>query len=442
MRVIVLEAGQAEGRRPGVHLAANPRLGFASGERSRLTRGLLFSIGVAPGRSGFGRGAILSVGTGAGGAGILWSGICERLDTPTPEGRHFVESCAQGAYADAERRFRVVDSIERERLAGLAGMRPIRTATSGGRGPRKVPGPNKLLRSTAGLDVRRNRLALRLVHRSGRAEAVEAVNSGTGEVERYWGDTVVVAADAIRSPALLVASGLAPEPGFPVGRWLADHPLAVARVAAATPEGRALAHALAPKAGETICSGVILESGARGATRLVVAIPDDDPGARTLMLYWYAVGRPSSANRLLFPGRAGDDFGTNGALLRLDADLAEAEDLRTLMEDLTATTQRLGTPLRGWKPRLLPAGSAHHTFGTLRTTLTRDEPGVTDAQGRVWGFQNLFVCGPARLPAPCATNPALVSVASSLLTVAAISGVQPAPEAPSPKSAVRRGLTV
>ena len=113
------------------------------------------------------------------------------------------------------------------------------------------------------------------------------------------------------------------------------------------------------------------------------------------MLYWYAVGYPNPNNELRFRKVADREFGLRGASVCLNAPIAPEDDLRRLLDDLTEVANRLGTPLRGWKPRLLPLGAAQHLFGTLRTALNPSAPGVTDADGKVRGFQNLFVAGPA-----------------------------------------------
>ena len=435
MRVRILDAGLHGAADLGRHVSADPRLTFASEARNRLTRGLLLPVEYDAAASAFGRGAEFAVGAGNGGAGLLWTGICERLDAPTLEGREFLHACVERTYSLSEDLLNVIAAVDPfgdADFAAWAGLRPLRTASVRDGSVLRVPGPRDLL-SRGGLsaiDVLPGRIATVIEHRSGNATGVTALNLHAGTMEFHAADTIVIAADAVRSAALLVASNLEPEPGFPVGQWLTDHPLAVARIAASTEEGRALAEALTSDPEAMICRGAILAPGPGGTTRLILSIPTGDPAQPVLMLYWYAVAHPDPNNELRFSRRADREFGIHGASVCLNAPMAPEDDLRSQIEDLSDVANRLGTPLRGWKPRLLPLGAAQHLFGTLRTALTSGASGVTDADGRVRGFRNLFVAGPGRLPAPCATNPVLASTAAAIHSAGVIIGTLPAHSAP------------
>ncbi len=441
MRVRIIDAGLQGVVDSGCHVSADCRLTFASEARNRLTRGLLLPVEHEAAASAFGRGAEFAVGAGNGGAGLLWSGICERLDAPTSEGREFLDNCVKRTYRPSEVLLGVIETVDPFTAAAFAawpGIRSIKTASVRDGSLLRVPGPRDLLRGGGSvIDLLAGRVATVIEHRSGHATGVTALNLHTNDMEFQAADTVVVAADAVRSPALLVASRLNPEPGFPVGQWLTDHPLAVARIAATSEEGRALADALRAGPEAMTCRGVVLAPGPGGSTRLIVSVPGGAPAQDLLMLYWYAVGYPNPNNELRFRKVADREFGLRGASVCLNAPIAPEDDLRRLLDDLTEVANRLGTPLRGWKPRLLPLGAAQHLFGTLRTALNPSAPGVTDADGKVRGFQNLFVAGPARLPAPCATNPVLASTAAAIHMAGVISGALPAHSAPWPKSAGR-----
>jgi choline dehydrogenase-like flavoprotein len=439
--VRVLEAGLQGAIESGCHVTVDRRMTFASEARNRLTRGLLLPV-EHEAASAFGRGTEFAVGAGSGGAGLVWSGICERLDAPTAEGREFLDACVEPTYRLAEELFGVVNAIDPFDSAAFAAwpsLRPLKTASVHDGSLLRVPGPRDLLYCSGGsaIDLRPGRVAAAIEHRSGRATGVTALNLHTNELEFHATETVVIAADAVRSPALMVASKIAPEPGFPVGQWLTDHPLAVARIAATTEEGRAMAESLIPKPEAMTCRGVVLAPAPDGCLRLIVGVPSSDPAQRLLMLYWYAVGHPDPSNELRFRKQSDREFGMHGASVRLNAPIASEDDLRGQLNDLSEVANRLGTPLRGWQPRLLPLGAAQHLFGTLRTTLSSSAPGVTSPDGKVRGFENLFVAGPARLPAPCAINPVLASTAAAIYTARMISGALPAHSAPWPKSAGR-----
>ncbi|HEX3234917.1 MAG TPA: GMC family oxidoreductase [Gemmatimonadales bacterium] len=76
-----------------------------------------------------------------------------------------------------------------------------------------------------GLHLRTNAVATRLTTEGGRVTAVEATDRDSGRVSVYRGGTVVLAAGAIASPHLLLASGLQRlnPGGHVVGRYLMRH---------------------------------------------------------------------------------------------------------------------------------------------------------------------------------------------------------------------------
>ncbi len=58
----------------------------------------------------------------------------------------------------------------------------------------------------------------------------------------------------------------------------------------------------------------------------------------------------------------------------------------------------------------MPFGFAHMT-GTTRMSAEDDGTGVTDYQGRVWGFDNLYLVTNGLIPTRMAVNPTLTGVA-------------------------------
>lgn len=61
----------------------------------------------------------------------------------------------------------------------------------------------------------------------------------------------------------------------------------------------------------------------------------------------------------------------------------------------------------------MPFGFAHMT-GTTRMSADDDESGVTDYDGRVWGFENLYLATNGLIPTRMAVNPTLTGVALSV----------------------------
>ncbi|MDW5265513.1 MAG: GMC oxidoreductase [Edaphobacter sp.] len=443
-RVTLIDSGFSTAIGPGRHISQDPRLHFGSEIRSRLTRGLLHQIELTANSVPLARGAEFAIGIGAGGAGLVWSGVTERLDSPTTLARLFLQSCVEPGYDEAEGLLGVTDSVEYvdDALATqLPGVRALRCAIWREGPTAYTPGPADVLAHARGgcLDIRHGRLATSFVHKSGKVARLTAVNVRTKEIENYRADAFVIAADAIRSPSLLVASGLEPEQGFPVGHWFTDHPLATTHVYAETSLGRKVAECLQKPEGTTICRGIALGPGPHGAFRIILSVPSDDVNRPLLAFYWYAVGNPNPANRLLFDRGEIGDFSALRPRIEIAAPMAEAGALDALVKDLGEVASEFGSAQRGWKPRLLPLGSAMHAYGTLRAGLSPDQNAVTDADGRVRGFSNLFVVGSSRLPAPSAVNPAFASIAGALVTAHRIIDSSVLASVPSPKSDVQKG---
>ena len=422
-KILIVDAGPQLSSTFGAHLSADPRLRFGTQARERLTAALLAPVPNGAATSHYGR-PELPVALPAGGAGTLWTGIAERLDVVGTAARSFAAACLDPFYGEAEALLSVRPAGAVP-TAGHGVFRPAQVACGGPRG--STTGPADILRACGPgmVQVLPGRLALRLEHRAGRIATVVVQDVQSGAVEAIGAGDVVVCADAIRSPALLAASGLMPEPGFPVGRWLADHPMAVARVEAATDAGRALARDIGTGApGGIACA--VWSGDPRPFHTVILATQAPGAAAATFHLFWYATAYPRPGNYLELLPNGAEPFASGTIRTMFTEPVADDLALTAMLEDLGATAGRLGRELKGWRPRMLPLGMAMHAFGTLRTGTTES---VTDEAGRVLGFSNLFVAGASRLPCPSSVNPALAVVALAIGTARAISGSRHAPGA-------------
>jgi choline dehydrogenase-like flavoprotein len=86
--------------------------------------------------------------------------------------------------------------------------------------------------------------------------------------------------------------------------------------------------------------------------------------------------------------------------------------------DVRHLAKRLGPWRRGCEPTWLPHGTGH-LVGTCRMD-REDWVGVTDRQGKVHDFENLYMCTVGLFPAPVAVNPTLTAVALALRTCDAV----------------------
>jgi choline dehydrogenase-like flavoprotein len=101
-----------------------------------------------------------------------------------------------------------------------------------------------------------------------------------------------------------------------------------------------------------------------------------------------------------------------GARFRFAFSEHDHECLRAMEADVRRLADLVGPWRRGCELTWLPHGTGH-LVGTCR--MDRQEwRGVTDRQGRVHGFANLYLAGVGLIPAPVAVNPTLTAVALAL----------------------------
>ena len=79
-------------------------------------------------------------------------------------------------------------------------------------------------------------------------------------------------------------------------------------------------------------------------------------------------------------------------------------------EEQFRVAAHLGVIREGFEPKLLPAGSSLHYQGTVRMGLSPDDS-VCDRDSKVWSVENLFLGGNGVIPTATACNPTLTSCA-------------------------------
>lgn len=239
----------------------------------------------------------------------------------------------------------------------------------------------------------------RLLHDGSRVAGV-AVGDATIEA-----NAIVVAAGAIGTPHLLHRSGIRPRA---LGRWLSYHPILVAEVVL----------------DEDLCA-------ARG-------VPDRPPRLQippTAAAEWYALVlrdvspfEPREPDVTVDPNRLLDmqficPVDTDESKgIRFDDEsrpsfevpLSPADEarLKGAEDDADALTAVLGRYRAGCRPEWMPFGFAHMT-GTTRMSAADDGTGVADYDGRVWGFENLYLATNGLIPTRMAVNPTLTGIALS-----------------------------
>jgi choline dehydrogenase-like flavoprotein len=380
-----------------------------------------------------------------GGMGTVWNGVSLRLD---PE-RERWPGISPAAWSDLYERAEAILCVGLAASAGSARQdfllrtlatvpdaRPIPAPVAARRLAGHPPalrwtGPAEILAGAVqdprpALKVLAQHAVCRLRHRGGRVIAADAVDLGTAARKTISADAFLVAAGAIRTPALLWASAILTDDGAdsPVGRYLCDHPLAYAQIVldpAAIAGDRDRSDpdpfVVVPPTGERPFHSLLLCDGYD--TRVLEGRIDD---RLILSMYWYVQTKPRFENRVAFSDRSTDALGLPQATFEYALSSEERQCQRAAVEDIRSTGKRLGTFLPGSPPRSLSPGSSMHVMGTTRMGQENDGQTVTDIHGRVWGFENLYLGGTGLIPAATVTNPTLAACALAILSADRMSG--------------------
>jgi choline dehydrogenase-like flavoprotein len=258
----------------------------------------------------------------------------------------------------------------------------------------------------------------RVLVEDGRAVGV-VVDGADGAEHTVRARFVVVAADALRTPQVLWASGVRPPA---LGRYLNDQPQTVFAVrlrdVAKTPEGE---H---DPRGDTVISeqsGVSWvpytdEEPFHGQVMQLDASPiplvgDDVPAPGTVVgLGWFCGKDLQAADRIEFADDATDDYGMPKPRVHYTLTPRDRETLARAREAILRAARPLGDFI-GDEPLLLAPGASLHYQGTTRMGATDDGTSVCAPTSEVWGVTGLYVAGNNVIPTPMACNPTLTSVA-------------------------------
>jgi choline dehydrogenase-like flavoprotein len=288
-----------------------------------------------------------------------------------------------------------------------------------------------------GLELRAGRVVTALLEEGGRVFAVECVNRETGERERHRGARVVLAAGALATPHLLLASGLhhANPAGALVGRYLTRHCNAFVYGVyprAPNPEGvhhkqvaihdfyfgdpeapevpgklGNLQQIMQPQTGAAV--RWMYGLGERGRPlRAALAGVARGAGRHLSGLQVIAEDQPREENRVeLLPGR--DRYGLPRVVVRhrySERDLAARRALvRRARQLLSRTGALFCIPY--------PVSTFSHAVGSVRMGADpRRAP--LDEQCRFRGLRNLWVVDGSFMPTAAGVNPSLTIAANAL----------------------------
>jgi hypothetical protein len=294
-------------------------------------------------------------------------------------------------------------------------------------GLRYWTGPDVILGDLAtgtfdNFELRAETTALRLLSSGESVTGAELLDRKSGEhYDVSAAAVVVVAADALRSPQLLYASGIRPAA---LGHYLNDHPqvLGVLQL-----DDRFLPSGDRPetKAAGTVdaLSGVswipydrelfpfhgqIVQSDASPVP--LEGVTEPWPGS-IVGLGFFCTKDIQESDRLEFDPAKLDYFGLPEITIHYTLTDIDHETLRAASARITELAHELGHLVDDRPPIVMPPGSSMHYMGTTRMGTVDDGTSVCDPTSRVWGTSNLYVGGNGVIPTPTACNPTATSVA-------------------------------
>jgi pyranose oxidase len=256
---------------------------------------------------------------------------------------------------------------------------------------------------------------------------IEHLPSGVREVVEA--KVVIVAADTLRTPQLLWASGIRPRA---LGHYLNDQPQVLCAVS--------LHEHLIAQTRASLTAEQQLDPSARvldDTTVGVFWVPFHDPThpfhgqvmhldvspiplnvsevradpRHVVGLGWFCRKELRYEDHVAFTDEQRDYLGMPRMQIHYALTPADEEAIAGAKQEVARAASALGEPILGDEPHLIPAGSSLHYQGTVRLGESDDGQSVCDPYSRVWGFSNLFVGGNGVIPTATACNPTLTSVA-------------------------------
>lgn len=239
----------------------------------------------------------------------------------------------------------------------------------------------------------------------------------TGEEKRFTGHQVLIAADALRTPQLLWASGIRPAA---LGVRLNEHATVDGEVEIDEARfGLTKADIPTPPAGEPFIGSYWSPS--IGAERPMHGqlMEREVDGRHLLSVGWYCVTEIRPENRIEFSDERIDELG----MPHMTVHFSYSENDRAVIRR-TQEVQRVAASAIGDFPHedreVQPPGASLHYTGTVRMGPEDDGTSVVDTDGRVWGFENLFLAGNGVVPTALTCNSTLTGATISVRIARAV----------------------
>lgn len=251
----------------------------------------------------------------------------------------------------------------------------------------------------------------------GRAGGIEVTDRRTGESHAVRARFVVVAADALRTPQLLWASGIRPAA---LGRYLNDQAQIVfaSRIrdaVGADASGGSAQTGLSEQSGvswvpftdEMPFHGQIMQLDASP-----VPLAEDDPAApgSIVGLGLFCAKDLQESDRVEFSESETDGYGMPAMTIHYTLTDRDRDVIARAGEEVVRLGKAVGEPLDA-RPFTMPLGSSLHYQGTVRMGVLDDGKSVCGPEGEVWSAPGVYVAGNGVIPTATACNPTLTGVA-------------------------------
>jgi choline dehydrogenase-like flavoprotein len=382
-----------------------------------------------------------------GGMGVHWTAA-----TPWPAGHESFTDGDQEAWdadlATARRVLAVSPSPIGPTAAGSVVIERLRELLAGtapaGREPQPMPmavvptetglrprtSPATIFAPIAGADdpafsLLTGTLATEILVDGTRATGVRVRTVATGDEFEIRAQTVLVCADTLRTPQLLFASGIRPDA---LGRYLNEHAFVTSRVLMDLDRfGLDVAELPIAREGEFCTDSIWIPQNGdaqpfHGQVMNNTYVDEDGaPLAYSVGLSLYTPVESRAENRLVFSDTETDITG----LPKIGYEFAYSEKDLALIDRALEQTEELALAFGAFDPEtermLLPPGSSLHLTGTVRSGAVDDGTSVCDADGRVWGFDNLYLAGNGVIPTAVVANSTLTGTITAVRAARAVS---------------------
>ena len=252
---------------------------------------------------------------------------------------------------------------------------------------------------------------------TGSVTGVEVRDQQTGRNHAIRAQFVVVAADALRTPQLLWASGIRPAA---LGRYLNDQPQTVFAVRLRDvdnePETAPVGTEIVPQSGvswvpftdDEPFHGQVMQMDASP-----VPLADGDvtaPGS-IVGLGWFCAKDLQASDRVEFDPTEVDSYGLPAMRIHYTLTATDHANIDAARAAVVKVAGALGEPLNDDPPLTFTPGASLHYQGTVRMGQVDDGTSVCSPTSQVWDAAGLYVAGNGVIPTATACNPTLTSVA-------------------------------